>query len=261
VPGRLPNFGTGAFLFGKHAQQSAMQLAVGSISNYTSQLIGSSRSSPQDAAKALGIGNTGTGKFIGTYNFGASIGTYNFGTESWVSTAQSTPATTKRRLRRRIIRKGNITIYKPKLSVMGGGLVIFPLLFFGLTLPLIIEGAPVPLEQLLGLATFWLLCIALTVVPLGARLEVGEDYIKSYLFGFTTTPKIHRSDVDQIRYENLTAWGISLGKGIKIWRKDAGRSQFSIKPKWAFDASIGESAYGKEAIDHARRVLSSGNQD
>jgi hypothetical protein len=143
----------------------------------------------------------------------------------------------------------------------GRGLVIFPLLFFGLTLPLIIEGAPVPLEQLLGLATFWLLCIALTVVPLGARLEVGEDYIKSYLFGFTTTPKIHRSDVDQIRYENLTAWGISLGKGIKIWRKDAGRSQFSIKPKWAFDASIGESAYGKEAIDHARRVLSSGNQD
>jgi hypothetical protein len=38
--------------------------------------------------------------------------------------------------------------------------------------------------------------------------------------------------------------------------RDAGRAWSSIKPKWAFDASIGESAYGKEAIAHARRVLS-----
>jgi hypothetical protein len=48
----------------------------------------------------------------------------------------------------------NVTLYKPRLSVMGGGLVIFPLLFFGLTLPLIIEGAPVPMEQLLGSVSY-----------------------------------------------------------------------------------------------------------
>jgi hypothetical protein len=86
--------------------------------------------------------------------------------------------------RNRMLKKGNITIYKAKFSVIGGGLVVLPLLSFGLTLPLIVEGAPVPLGQLLGLATFWLLGIALTVVPLGARLEVGEDYVKTYLFGF-----------------------------------------------------------------------------
>ena len=157
---------------------------------------------------------------------------------------------------RKIVAEGGVTIYKPKLSVAGGGIVAIPILFFGLTLPLIVKGTPVPMNQFLGLASLWLIGIPVTVIPLAFKLEVGDDYIKTYLFGFTITPKLHRSDVEQIRYENLTAWGFPLGKGIKIWKKDASRSRFSIKPKWAFDASIGESAYGKEAIAHARRVLS-----
>lgn len=49
----------------------------------------------QSAAKAVGIGNTGSGTFIGTYNFGPGVGTFNFGTGSWVGTAQSTPSTLK----------------------------------------------------------------------------------------------------------------------------------------------------------------------
>ncbi|KKW19790.1 MAG: YD repeat protein [Parcubacteria group bacterium GW2011_GWA2_51_10] len=101
IPGRLPNFGTQAFFTGKHTQQSAMQLGVGAISNYTSQILGSSNttgggSSAQAAAKAMGIGNTGSGTFVGTYNFGPGVGTFNFGTGSWTSTAQTTPATSKK---------------------------------------------------------------------------------------------------------------------------------------------------------------------
>lgn len=100
VPGRLPNFGTNAFVAGKHTQQSAMQLGVNSIANYTSATVGSfnfsAAASAQSAAKTMGIGNTGGGTFVGTYNFGSGVGTFNFGTGSWVSTSQSTPATIKK---------------------------------------------------------------------------------------------------------------------------------------------------------------------
>jgi len=40
VPGRLPNFGTNAFFFGKHTQQSAQQLGVEAISSYMGALFG-----------------------------------------------------------------------------------------------------------------------------------------------------------------------------------------------------------------------------
>jgi RHS repeat-associated protein len=256
VRGANPKLLTDAFFFGQHTLQSAARLGVGGISTYTSQLVGGFNfsNSSQGAAKALGVGNTGTGKFVGTYNFGPGVGTYDFGRDTWVAPSQSTPATTKRRLRRRVIRKGNATIYKPKLSAMGGGLFVLAILFFGLTLPLIIEGAPVPIERLLGLAMFWVIGIALTIVPVSFKLEVGDDYITTCFAGFRMK-KIYASDVKKIKYENITAWGISMGKGIKIWTKDDGKRGFVIKPTWAFDASIGESAYGEEAIAHARRVL------
>lgn len=170
----------------------------------------------------------------------------------------STPSTLRMRSRRKWEGEvdEDVTVYKPRLSVIGGGLVALAILFFGLTLPLIIEGASVPMGQLLGLAGFWLIGIAVTVVPLGFKLEVGDDYIKTY-FAVFMIKEISSSDVENIKYENITAWGIPVGKGIKIWIRDTSRSGFSIKPKWAFDASIGESVYGKEAIAHARRVLES----
>ena len=40
VPGRLPNFGTNAFYFGKHTQQSAYQLGFESVSSYLGALFG-----------------------------------------------------------------------------------------------------------------------------------------------------------------------------------------------------------------------------
>ncbi|MFM2358000.1 MAG: hypothetical protein RJA61_737, partial [Candidatus Parcubacteria bacterium] len=101
VPGRSPNLGTNAFYFGKHTQQNAQILGVDAMSNYVGQLVGGTNfgganggaASAQSAAKALGIGNTGSGTFAGTYNFGPGVGTFNFGTGSWVSTSQSTPTT------------------------------------------------------------------------------------------------------------------------------------------------------------------------
>ncbi len=129
---------------------------------------------------------------------------------------------------------------------MGGGLVVLVLVFFGLTLPLIFEGRPVETIKLLGLSSFWFIGIILTVVPLGARLEIGEGYIKTYLFGFTTTPKIRRSDIQVMVYRNVFYGGLGYGKGINFRALIGGRSK-------AY--SIAEAIYGKEAIAHARRVL------
>ena len=140
----------------------------------------------------------------------------------------------------------NIKIYRARKSVMGGGLVVLAILFFGLTLPLIIEGSAVEERKLLGLGIFWIVGILLTVVPLGANLEVGEDYVKTYLFGFTTTPKIRASDVQVLVHGNLFHGGLGFGKGINFRALRDGRSK-------AF--SISEAIYGKEALAHAKRVL------
>jgi hypothetical protein len=254
VPGRLPNFGTDAFFSGKHTQQSALQLSYGAISNYIGALIGSSGS--RNGA---------------VQSFNASTGASSASSKLWVTpsgavvtwgggiilgpTSASTPATSKKRSRRKR-RKDGVTIYAANLSVAGGGLIVIAIIFFGLTLPVWLDGSAMPVHELLGLGGFWVLGIALTVIPLGAKLEVGEDYIQTSLFGFATMPKVERSDVQELRCENMTAWGISTGKGIKIWKRRTDKSLSSVKPRWAYDASVAESIYGKEAVAHARQVLS-----
>jgi hypothetical protein len=141
-----------------------------------------------------------------------------------------------------------MVIYRPRKSIMGGGLAEMTIVFFGLTLPLVLEGAPVPTGKLVGLGIFWAMGILLTVMPLGARLEVGEDYIKTWFWGFGTTPKIHSSDVQVIGYGNVFLGGLGFGKGINFRALSNGKSK-------AY--SIGEIVYGTEAIAHARRVLES----
>jgi len=240
VRGRLPNFATQSFFAGKHTQQSAMHLGVESISNYTSQLMGNGgASSPQAAAKALGIGNGGTGTFVGTFNFGPGVGTFDFGKEAWVPTAQSTP-TTKKRSRRKISRNG-VTIYK------ANKLVGLPALLIPALLIIPVLNSEVPLEsRLIGLGIFLVITVAIVVVPFGARLEVGDNHVATYLFGFSTMPRIYRSDIQVIVYRNLFHGGLGAGKGISFRALVRGRSK-------AY--SIGEAMYGKEAIAHARRVL------
>ncbi len=131
---------------------------------------------------------------------------------------------------------------------MGGGLVVLAIVFFGLTLSLIVEGSPVPATKLFGLSSFWVIGILLTVLPLGAKLEVGQDYIKTYLFNFTTTRKIRSSDVQVISYGDLFRGGLGFGKGISFRAVIDGKSR-------AY--SVSEAIYGKEAVAHAKRVLES----
>ena len=72
-------------------------------------------------------------------------------------------------------RKDGVTIYSANRSATGAGLFIIAIVFFGLTLPQLLEGSAIPMRELIGLESFWLIGIALTVIPLGAKLEVGED--------------------------------------------------------------------------------------
>src|SRR5215471_6286939 len=113
--------------------------------------------------------------------------------------------------------ENNNKIYKPKKSVMGGGLVVLAVIFFGLTLPLIVEGSPVEIEKLLGLVGFWLLGIILTLIPFLFKLEVGRDYVKSYFLGFCIRD-VRASNVQALEYGNLMrVGGLGYGKGLKGW--------------------------------------------
>ncbi len=140
--------------------------------------------------------------------------------------------------------ENNVTIYKAKRSIMGGGLVVLAIVFFGLTFPLLVAGLPVATQKLFALAGFWLVGIALTLLPLGFRLEIGENYVKSYFFGLTIS-NVQSSDVQVIVYGNLFLGGLG-GKGITYRVMINGKSK-------AY--SIGEVVYGKKAIAHAKRVL------
>ncbi len=141
----------------------------------------------------------------------------------------------------------SIKIYKSKKSMTGGGLVVLAIVFFGLTLPLIVAGLPVPSEKIFGLSVFWLLGIALTILPLGFKLEVSDDFVRTSFFGIRLR-ELHPSNIQVLEYGNLFRFGgLGVGKGLKGWETTAngGNKYFSI----------GESAYGKDAIIHAKRVL------
>jgi hypothetical protein len=129
---------------------------------------------------------------------------------------------------------------------MGGGLIVLGIVFFGLTLPLIIEGAPVEATKLLALGGFWLVGIVLTLYPLGFELEVGSDYVRASLYGITISD-VRSSDVRAVVYGNLF-FGSLGGKGLTYRTVINGRSK---------TYTVGEIIYGKEAIEHARRILSS----
>jgi hypothetical protein len=139
-----------------------------------------------------------------------------------------------------------ITIYKVNKAMMGGGLVALVIVFLGLTIPIIVQGTPVPAGQLYGLAGFWVIGIVLTIVPLCFRMEIDNDSVRSFFLGFMIRD-LHASNIQSIEYTNLKGWGVlSFGKGLKGWEKTGRGSKYF---------SIGDNAYGKEAIDHARRVL------
>ncbi len=142
----------------------------------------------------------------------------------------------------------NVTIYKGRKTKIGGGLFILIALSLVFILPRIIEGTPIETNKILGLAGFWLIGIVLALAPRAFKLEVGNTYIKTYFLNFCLRD-LHTADVEVLEYGNLFLGGMN-GKGLKGWEKTKrGNLKFF---------SIGEIGYGKEAITHAYKVLSSG---
>src|SRR5215471_11660940 len=140
----------------------------------------------------------------------------------------------------------NTKIYRARKSASGAGVVVLILLFFGLTLPMIIAGGNIETRRLVALCLFWVMGIPLTIAPFAFKLEVGPNYVRSYFMGFRIRD-LRASNIETIEYGNLFPAGLGVGKGIRGWEKTAkgGHKYFSI----------GEAAYGREAIANARDVL------
>lgn len=137
-------------------------------------------------------------------------------------------------------------IYKVKTSrILGDSIYfIFPLVLTIITLG---EGDAVTRGEWIGLSGFWLIGILVLVFLSGAKMEVGEDYVRPYFFGFPRK-RIESSQVEVLEYGNLFRGGLGVGKGLKMWVKT---------PNGRKALTIGEKAYGKDAIEHMKHVLES----
>jgi len=136
-------------------------------------------------------------------------------------------------------------IYKPQRSFILGSSValIFPII---LTVLSFSGGGEVPVNEIKGLIGFWALFIVLVIFPLAGKIEVGDNFIQHYFFGFSKR-KIFNHEVNSIQYQNVLFGGLGFGKGLKFYVK---------RGKKGFLHSIPEKMYGKEAIEHIQRVLS-----
>jgi hypothetical protein len=87
-----------------------------------------------------------------------------------------------------------------------------PALLIPALLILPVLNSEVPAEsRLIGFGIFVVITVAIMLVPVGAQLEVGDNHVTSYLFGFSTMPKIYRSDIHRAGLKNLhrTISGVS----------------------------------------------------
>lgn len=121
-----------------------------------------------------------------------------------------------------------------------------PALFFPLLFVPAVLNAAVPLEnRLIGFGAFVLFSLALAIIPLCGRLEVGTNYIKTFFLNFCTL-YLRASDIEAMEYGNLFHGGLGFGKGLNI------RAMINGKTK---TTSLGENLYGKAAIADAKRAL------
>ena len=119
--------------------------------------------------------------------------------------------------------------------------MIIPLL---LAVPIL--NAEVSLEsRLIGGGIFLFITLAIIFIPIGSRLEVGNDFIRTKVFGFRVL-ELNRSQIQVVNYGNLFHGGLGVGKGLNIRALVKGKSKTT---------SLGEKFYSKEAIEHAKRVL------
>lgn len=136
--------------------------------------------------------------------------------------------------------------YKIKKShILGNSIfLIFPLVMI---LIILTEEGGAQQNEWIGVGIFSLIGVLVLVLLSGSKMEVGTDYIRPYFFGFPRR-KIEASNIEVLEYGNLFRGGLGVGKGLKMWVKTSkGRKAFTI----------GEKAYGKEAIDHMKSVLES----
>ncbi|MEK7564321.1 MAG: hypothetical protein AAB510_01995 [Patescibacteria group bacterium] len=136
--------------------------------------------------------------------------------------------------------------YKIKKShILGNSIfLIFPLV---MTLIILTEEGGAQQNEWIGVGIFWLIGVLVLVLLSGSKMEVGTDYIRPYFFGFPRR-KIEASNIEVLEYGNLFRGGLGVGKGLKMWVKTSkGRKALTV----------GEKAYGKEAIDHMKSVLES----
>jgi hypothetical protein len=118
-----------------------------------------------------------------------------------------------------------------------------------LLVPLLESGGPITGMKLFGYCLLSGISVGVALAPLGFKLEIGDDYVKTLFCGFCLRT-LHASRIRVVAYGNLFRGGLGYGKGLNGWeRLPSGRSKYF---------SIGEKAYGKEAIVHAKRVLESG---
>ena len=136
---------------------------------------------------------------------------------------------------------GKTTVYKAN-RFYNLIILVFPFL---LTLPLFIANNSPTKNKLIGLAGFWLIGIILAFAPFFMKLEVTEGAVRSFFLGFCTK-ELKASDIKSLTYSNLFVGGLGFGKGLII------RAAYKGVVK---RFSIGERLYGKEAIEHIRRVL------
>jgi hypothetical protein len=142
----------------------------------------------------------------------------------------------------------NPTIYKAKKRYLWGVLMLFLIVFLGLTLPALIDGT-LQMHQIEALVGFYVWIILLSLFPFFSWVEVGKDYVKTYLFGLRTS-YIDASDVLVLEYGNLMRFGgLGYGRGVKLWAKTKSGGKRYFSP--------GENIYGKEAVAHVKRVLES----
>jgi amino acid permease len=138
-------------------------------------------------------------------------------------------------------------IYKVRKNQYLWGGLFFGIILIALSISLIGEGS-IERTKFLGLIGFWIIAIVLTLAPFGFKLEVGEDYVKTFFLGFCLR-YLKRENIEIIECGNLMrGGGLGYGKGLKGWErtKRGNRKYFSI----------GEDAYGKGAMKGIARALS-----
>lgn len=134
-------------------------------------------------------------------------------------------------------------IYRGKISYF------LPILFlpFLFMLATILDG-----ERSLFLFLIWIPFLVLILIPLGYKLEVGDNSTRESFLGFSTM-KLYSKDVQSINYGKIGIWGainpskpLTHGKGLAILASPKGVSK---------TYGLSEKLYGKEAVEYVKQAL------